>query len=47
MKKLRFANFPTLDFPSYTYSLRGHPLMMSEFRGGGGVQEIRTLVNKA
>ena len=31
--------------------LRGHPLMMSEFRGGprggGGVQEIRTLVNKA
>ena len=32
---------------SYISEFRGHPLMMCEFRGEGGGQEIWTLVNKA
>ena len=35
------------NYNSIRIFIRGHPLMMSEFKGGGGVQKIRTLLNKA
>ena len=54
LKKIPFLSRYKITMSSYKYRTlwdkdhldRGHPLMMSEFRGREGVHEIRTLLIK-